>query len=296
MSTQDLTNTIAEAVAEAWSTLFMKTVGLTPGAMTTLEDNEDTPVGTYVSCDIAFSGDISGSARFVVGKIEALTMVGMMMSMGADDALIDSTREGELGAEELDALKEAFNQLTATAATILRDQLGCTVNTDMGEVESVELMGALEGFGDGDQAITMGLSLEGYDDGSLFQIVSADLHQALDSAESPAGEDAPAESAPATAPEAAQAPGSQVDLDAIGHLSVSADLILAERVMDVNNLLTLAVGSVIEFWKPCDHPADLCIQNTPIANGEVVLCQNQHFGLRVLNLAPPRQIYNKGSL
>jgi flagellar motor switch protein FliN/FliY len=287
MSLQDLSNSIAEAVAEAWSMLLSKTAALSPEDITSLEDATETPVGPHLCCDLKFSGDIEGQARYFLPKIDALTMVGMMLSMGADDALIDSTREGDLGDEEIDALKEGFSQLTATAATIIREKLDCTVNAELEKIEVEELMGAFEGFGGDDQSSNITLSLEGYDDGSLFQIFSSSFCDSIENIAADA-------SAEAAEPEAPAAPSAGADLNSIAGLTVSADLILAERIMDFKSFLGLTVGSVIEFWKPSDNPADLCIKNTPIANGEIVLCQNQHFGIRVLNLAPPRQVYQKG--
>jgi flagellar motor switch/type III secretory pathway protein FliN len=286
MSAQDLSKAISEAVAEAWSMLFSKNVGLSSDDISVANNANLPSEGSFVSCQLSFSGDISGSTEYLVAKTDALTMVGMMLSMGADDALIDSTREGELGAEELDALKEAFNQLSSTTATILRDQLSCTVNVELGELEAIELSDTPEGFGEGDQVSLHTLSLEGYDDGTLFQIFDGALIASYNNENEPVHE---------SAPTGEKASGSGVDIEALAGLTVSADLILAERTMDFKNLLNLAVGSVIEFWKPCDNPADLCIKNTPIANGEVVLCQNQHFGIRVLNLAPERKVYQKGA-
>ena len=291
MPLQDLSNSIAEAVAEAWTMLLSKSTALSPQALVSLEDSDAAPEGTHLCCDLKFSGDIEGQVRYFVPQTEALTMVGMMLSMGTDDALIDSTREGELGDEEIDALKEGFNQLSATAATILRDKLDCSVSAELEAIEVKELVGSLDGFGSGDQSNTLTLSLEGYDEGPFYQIFSSSFCDSVDNLASGASNEASA-----SASSTPKASGGTVDLSAIGGLTISADLILAERVMDFKNLLNLAVGSVIEFWKPCDHPADLCIQNTPIANGEIVLCQNQHFGIRVLNLAPKRQVYQKGAL
>ena len=289
MSLQDLSNSIAEAVAESWSMLLSKTAALAPQDLVPLEDSDASPEGTHLCCDLKFSGDIEGQVRYFVPKTEALTMVGMMLSMGADDALIDSTREGDLGDEEIDALKEGFSQLSATAATILREKLDCTVSAELESIEVKELSGSLDGFGAGDQTNTMMLSLEGYDDGPFYQIFSSRFSDSIENLASGDPNEA-AQEAPAPL-----APSHAADLSSLAGLNVSADLILAERLMDFKSLLTLAVGSVIEFWKPCDHPADLCIQNTPIANGEIVLCQNQHFGIRVLNLAPKRKVYQKGA-
>jgi flagellar motor switch/type III secretory pathway protein FliN len=290
MSIQDLSQSILSSVSEAWGTLFMKQVDLAPQAPILLEESTDVALGSYVCCELEFSGDIKGKNRFYLAKVEALTMVGMMMAMGSDDELVNSTRAGELGAEELDALKEAFNQFAATAATVLRDKKDCKVSATVKKLESVECEGIMDGFGDGDQIIPMTLSLEGYDDGQFYQIVSDEYVQTLSHTSSDS-------KAPASGEASKKAPkeSAAVSIEKIRGLTVNADLILAERNMDVKQLLTLCVGSVIEFWKPCDSPAELCVQDIPVANGEVVLCQNQHFGVRVQVISPPKHIYQKGA-
>jgi flagellar motor switch/type III secretory pathway protein FliN len=280
MSLEAISSSVAEAVAEAWGTLFMKTVGLSSGSATENEGFEAV-TGSYVSCVLNFEGDVSGSAQWYIPKTEALTMVGMMMAMGADDELVNSTRDGDMGDEELDAIKEAFNQLCSTAATVIRDQKDCSVSGSIENPELVEIETSLSG---GETVIPLTLSLEGFEDGTIYQVVSSELQTSLDTEAAPVAE--PSASAPAAG---------QVDIQKLTGVAVNADLILAERNMDLQQLLTLCVGSVLEFWKPCDAPADLCIQDAPVANGEVVLCANQHFGMRILNLAPPRVVFGKGA-
>ena len=289
MPLQELFQSVATSVSEAWGTLLMKQVSLLPEAPQALEESSEVALGTYVGCDIAFEGQIHGQSRFFLPKTEALTMVGMMMAMGADDDLVNSTREGDLGAEELDAIKEAFNQLAATMATVLRDKKSCAVSASVKSLEVRECQGTMEGFGAGDLLIPMTLSLEGYDDAKFFQIVSDEAVKSLSSTSSV--------SSSASAPKANSHPpeSSAESIEKIRGLTVVADLILAERDMDVKQLLTLCVGAVIEFWKPCDSAAELCVQNVPLANGEVVLCQNQHFGLRIQTIAPPKNVYQKGA-
>ncbi|MBF0197336.1 MAG: FliM/FliN family flagellar motor switch protein, partial [Planctomycetes bacterium] len=256
--------------------------------------------------------------------------------MGADDALVESTREGSVGDEEIDGLNECFNQLSATTATILRDQKSCTVQTKPSTPDLINIEGEVPGFGDGDQLSSSTLSLEGYDEESLIQVLDQSLFTFLEGGEAVSTDDAlaalggddsevvstddalaaiggddseavspddalaalsgddseaPAESPAAPAPASS---GMQAKVEKIRHLNVGADVILAERQMDFEQLLTLNVGSVVEFWKPCDEPADLSLGNSVCANGEIVISSDQHFGLRVLELAPEKRVYQKG--
>ena len=287
MDIETLSSTIASSVAEAWGTLFMKEVSLTSGMIDEVEGFIAAP-GSYISCELDFEGDIAGHAKWFIPQTEALTMVGMMMAMGADDELVKSTREGTFGEDELDAIKEAFNQLCSTSATVIRDNKGADISGSIKEPEVTEVELGLTG---GDIVIPLTLELEGFEKTTIYQVIDSELKMGLNSSPKPPDPE-PVIDLDDPSP---SAPQKQTDLNRLSGISLGADLILAERNMDLENLLTLCVGSVLEFWKPCDAPAELCIQDATVASGEVVLCANQHFGLRVINLAPKRQSYDKGA-
>lgn len=294
MPAKEIIDTIAEAVAEAWGTLFMKEVGLEADEPTSTTGLAGYEPGDYVSSTITFSGDINGETKIYIPEKEALTMVGMMMSMGADDSLIDSTREGDLGDEELDALNEAFNQFSATAATVLRDKKGCSVSASSNPTEKILIEMAIPDASDEDHAVKCTLKLEGYDNGILLQNFSADLYTSLDGEE---GGDSTEEPVAEEATPAAEAPADPMInlLQSKGQIKVKADVVLAERTIEVNQLLTMSIGSVLEFWKPCDDPAEMMIGDDSVAAGEVVVSSDQHFCMRVTTLAPPKKTYQKGT-
>jgi flagellar motor switch/type III secretory pathway protein FliN len=286
MIDQKILESVASAVAEAWGTLFVKAVSLEVGEAKALEDQGGDWSGSFVRADLRLGGDLSGSSTILVSKEQALTMVGMMMSMGGDDALIDSTREGECGDEEIDGLKETFNQFAATSATVLRGEIGGDVQVQLGKVTLVEIDSLPDDLGEDAVGVTYTLSLEGYDDGELIQIFDTSAQASLGGSTASTGTSKSVGSA-GSKPE--------VDLNKLHGLTVNAELILAERSMDLESFLTLGVGSVIEFWKPCDHPAELMVQDSVMAAGEVVLTSQQHFGLRVFEVAPPKRVYQKGA-
>jgi len=286
MIDQKLLESVASAVAEAWGTLFVKAVSLEVGESRALGDLEGHWSGTFVRADLKFGGDLSGSSTILASKEQALTMVGMMMSMGGDDALIDSTREGECGADELDGLKETFNQFAATSATVLRSKIGGDIQIQLGRVTLVELESLPDDLGNDAMGVIYTLSLEGYGHDSMLQIFDASAQASLGGSK-PSVEKPKARAGSDMKPE--------VDLNKLHGLTVNAELILAERAMDLESFLKLGVGSVIEFWKPCDHPAELMVQDSVMAAGEVVLTSKQHFGLRVFEVAPAKRVYQKGA-
>jgi chemotaxis protein CheY-P-specific phosphatase CheC len=155
MDIEALSSTIAEAVAEAWGTLFMKEVSITSGIIDDTEGFIAAP-GSYVTCELDFEGDAPGQAKWFIPKTEALTMVGMMMAMGTDDELVKSTREGEMGEDELDAIKEAFNQLCSTSATVIRDNKELDISGSIREPKETEVELELSG---GEHVIPLTLEL-----------------------------------------------------------------------------------------------------------------------------------------
>jgi len=280
MAAKEIIDTIAEALAEAWGTLFMKQIGLSAEEVEGPEQASEVEPGDYVVGAVTFSGDVNGETKYYIPKTEALTMVGMMMSMGADDSLIDSTRDGDLGADELDALNEAFNQLSATAATVIREKMDCNVTGSTKPTEKLSIESGLPDVNEDDLSVKLTLNLEGYEDGIIVQILSKELHSSLEGSEEassdeddllamlgdsdeaePESQDPEAEAAPSDAtPSPAQDPLIEL-LQAKGQLKVKADVVLAERSMEVNQLLGMSIGSVIEFWKPCDDPAEMNLGN-----------------------------------
>jgi len=290
MAAKEIIETIAEAVAEAWGTLFMKKIALQPEE---LEPTGELGIesGDYVLSSIEFSGDLSGTTKIYLPKTEALTMVGMMMSMGTDDALIDSTREGELEDEQLDAINEAFNQFSATAASVLRNKLDCNVSGSSKPTEKITLESGLAEEGESCKYV---VELEGYDQGAMFQTFSSELLEGLNAEIQTDLDDSFFESTPPT--ESSTPKDQMIDLIRTrGNLKIKTDIVLAERSMEVNQFLSISIGSVIEFWKPCDDPVEMAIGDTTFANGEVVVSQDQHFCLRVIELAPQKRTYQKGT-
>lgn len=292
MNTNELFDSITEAVAAAWGMLLSKSLSFGMARASEL-GTETLSAGNCVRADIDFSGDVAGKAAFWLPQTEALTIVGMMLSMGMDDELVKSTREKEeVGPEELDAVKEAMSQLAATAGTVLRDKLGVKVSSNLGAVAVDFLAGAPDGFSDNDTLFQVALELEGFDAAEMVAVFDSKLVSSMS-----AGKAAPAASSSSASPSSAgssssdsspahQAP--EVDLERIKALRVQVNAILAERTMDVRNILDICVGSVVEFPKEFNMPVELHLGSNVLAHGETVVTKNGKFAIRVLELAPAK--------
>jgi len=79
---------------------------------------------------------------------------------------------------------------------------------------------------------------------------------------------------------AAAAPARNPELQRILGLSVPLSVILAQREMSIESILTFTVGTIVEFNVPFDSPLSVYIANRPIAHGEAVKV-GENFGVRI---------------
>lgn len=81
----------------------------------------------------------------------------------------------------------------------------------------------------------------------------------------------------------------QADLDRILKLRVPVIVTLAERKISVQEVLRLANGSIIEFYKNSDDALELLINNKPIGLGMAVKV-GENFGIRLTHVGDTRQL------
>lgn len=79
------------------------------------------------------------------------------------------------------------------------------------------------------------------------------------------------------------------DLQRILQLSVPVIVKLAERKLSLHEVLRLGNGSIIEFFKSCDQPLELLINNKPIGVGETVKV-GENFGLRITQIGDVKAV------
>jgi flagellar motor switch protein FliN/FliY len=89
-------------------------------------------------------------------------------------------------------------------------------------------------------------------------------------------------------PLAAQNP-SQDELQRILHIQVPIIVKLAERKLNVQEVMRLGVGAIIEFFKSSEEPLQLMVNNKVIGVGEAVKV-GENFGLRITQIGDTKQI------
>ena len=79
------------------------------------------------------------------------------------------------------------------------------------------------------------------------------------------------------------------ELHRILRLEVPVIVKLAERKMNLSEVLRLGAGAIIEFSKSSDEPLELMINNKAIGFGEAVKV-GENFGLRISQIGDVKQV------
>jgi len=77
-----------------------------------------------------------------------------------------------------------------------------------------------------------------------------------------------------------------VQLDLIQNVAVSVSVEVGRSSLRIRDLLRLGQGSVVELDRVAGEPLDVCVNNTVIARGEVVLV-NDRYGIRLTQVVDP---------
>lgn len=78
------------------------------------------------------------------------------------------------------------------------------------------------------------------------------------------------------------------NLDRILAMEIPVIVVLAEKKMEVGDVLNLTQGSVVEFAKPADEFLDVLVNNQRIARGEAVRV-GERFGVQVREIGAPSE-------
>jgi len=77
-----------------------------------------------------------------------------------------------------------------------------------------------------------------------------------------------------------------MQLDLIQNEAVSISVEVGRSSLRIRDLLRLGQGSVVELDRVAGEPLDVCVNNTVIARGEVVLV-NERYGIRLTQVVDP---------
>jgi flagellar motor switch protein FliN len=85
-------------------------------------------------------------------------------------------------------------------------------------------------------------------------------------------------------PAAASAPHAARDLEAVYDIPVTVSAVLGRTTMQVNQLLKLARGAVVELDRKLGEAIDIYVNNRLVARGEVVVIDETRLGVTMTEI------------
>ena len=77
----------------------------------------------------------------------------------------------------------------------------------------------------------------------------------------------------------------QINAEVLQNISVTLSIEVGRAQIKIKDLMRLTQGSVVELDRVAGEPLDLLINNTIVAQGEVVLV-NERYGIRLTRVVP----------
>jgi len=77
----------------------------------------------------------------------------------------------------------------------------------------------------------------------------------------------------------------QIDPEVLQNISVTISIEVGRAMIKIRDLMRLTQGSVVELDRIAGEPLDLLVNNTVVAQGEIVLV-NDRYGVRLTRVAP----------
>ena len=82
--------------------------------------------------------------------------------------------------------------------------------------------------------------------------------------------------------------GVQIDVEVVQNVPVTISVEVGRAVLKIRDLIRLTQGSVVELDRMAGEPLDLLVNNTVVAQGEVVLV-NERYGIRLTRVVPANE-------
>jgi flagellar motor switch protein FliN/FliY len=84
----------------------------------------------------------------------------------------------------------------------------------------------------------------------------------------------------------------QINAEVLQNISVTLSIEVGRAQIKIKDLMRLTQGSVVELDRVAGEPLDLLINNTVVAQGEVVIV-NDRYGIRLTDIVTPAERLRK---
>jgi len=251
--------------------------------------------GPAAALCLEFGGAVQGRAAVIIEAGTANTLVGLLRNMEGEDLAAKS--DAELEDEDLEELGVAIGGSLAGLAEKLGAAVGETPGLGLGDAFRVkegdpgELL-ALLGAGPYPVA-TFELSVEELASGSAMLVFPGSFGELPNPAvEAPAAEPVPEVGELRTGPATGVVETLHPNIQRILRLKLPVSVVVAEKDMNVETVLGLAPGTIVEFNKSADEDLDLRVNHHKIGEGEVVII-GERFGIQLHQIEGLRQRIRK---
>ena len=78
---------------------------------------------------------------------------------------------------------------------------------------------------------------------------------------------------------------SKIDAEVLQNIPVTVSVEVGRTSLKIRDLMRLAQGSVVELDRLAGESLDLMVNNTPVAQGEIVLV-NERYGIKLTSVIP----------
>ena len=258
---------LARRFAEATATVCTSRLGRPVSAVvsgiedTTPADPLSREPMPWVVGAVGYARGLAGTHHVVLGRASALAL-GHALAGGGGEAL-------ELRPAHLDAIREALDQVFGIAAASVGSAIGRSVGFGPAAVRAIEAPAGLppELAAPLERSWLVRVALGGADEfrAELALTLGGEL----------AGEIATAEPVAAA--------GSRGGIDLILDVTLPVAVELGRARMQIQDILKLAPGAIVELDKAAGDSVDILINDRPIAKGEVVVI-DEHFGVRLTSI------------
>ena len=237
-------------------------------------------VRPWVVVKVPYTRGLDGTHGLILAMPDALAFARVLGG--------DAETPGEWLPTHDEALRETVNQVLFSAASTLMPLLGRSPTFGPAGVTVVDDEDSLPSDLGGEGGTLVWLVRAEVADTAGFRIevaltVGHDLTREITAIVNEVGGPGPGAGAATFEPEAGRAEAGPSRLDLILDIALPVTVELGRTRMQIQDILKLAPGSVIELEKSAGDPVELFINDRAIARGEVVVI-DENFGVRLTSI------------
>lgn len=252
----------------------------------------------YVVVTVEYTAGLAGHNLLIMKVSDAAVIADLMMGGGGSPA-------GELDDMALSAVAEAMNQMIGSAATSMSSMFARAVAISPPKIAALRSPEEVDPRQfcpwepeDRVAVVYFRMTVEGLVDSELLQVIPVPVAKQevslLLQPSAPAPPPAPpepvsAEEKPPEPPTSSAPPeATPRNLDLLLDIPLEVSVIMGRTKRPIKEILALAPGSVVELDKLVDEPVEILVNGTLVAEGEVVVV-NENFGVRITHIISPAE-------